>query len=74
MTGVYVGELQVIHPFLPISVFGFCGVAAAILASFLPETKGKEMPKTVAEAEDFGKGDSLWTQLVKSCSCKSPDS
>ena len=32
-------------------IFGFCGVFAGFAAFFLPETKGKNLPESIAEAE-----------------------
>ena len=60
MTAPFVGELKIIHPFLPIAVFGTMGVAAAFSSTFLPETKGKELPNTIEECENFGKADVMW--------------
>ena len=61
MTAPYVGELQDVDPFLPIAVFGGCGLNAAILSTFLPETKGTQLPNTIEESETFAKGDTMWT-------------
>ena len=60
MSAPYVGELKTIHPFLPIAVFGGCGLLAAILSTFLPETKGTRLPNTIEESETFAKGDTMW--------------
>jgi OCT family organic cation transporter-like MFS transporter 4/5 len=68
MTAPFVAELKSIHPFLPIAVFGGCGVVASLMASFLPETKGTEMPQTLTESEQFGNGDTLWSQCCNTCS------
>lgn len=64
MTAPFVAELKVIHSFLPIAVFGSCGILAAILTTFLPETKGANLPDSIQESEEFGKGDTLWKKLV----------
>jgi len=66
MTAPYVGELQVVDPFLPIAVFGGCGLIAAVLSTFLPETKGTQLPNTIEESEEFAKGDTLWTSCKRS--------
>ena len=63
MAAPYVAELKIVDAFLPIAVFGSCGVIAAIAATFLPETKGAELPNSLMESEKFGTGDTLW----KSC-------
>jgi hypothetical protein len=36
---------------LPLMIFGISGVAAGILAFFLPETAGHNLPGTIEEAE-----------------------
>ena len=66
MTAPYVGELQVVDPFLPIAVFGGCGLLAAILTAFLPETKGAQLPNTIEESETVAKGDTFWTCCKRS--------
>ena len=65
MTAPFVSELKNVNPFLPIAIFGGCGLLAAILSTFLPETKGAILPSTIEESEEFAKGDTMW----KSC-CK----
>ncbi len=68
MTAPFIGELKVVHSLLPIAVFGGCGVMAAVLATFLPETKGARLPSTVEESEEFAKNDTLWSS--RSCFSK----
>ena len=65
MTAPYVGELKTIDPFLPIAVFGGCGIIAAFLATFLPETKGANLPNTIKESEEFARGDTVWKTCNK---------
>jgi hypothetical protein len=38
--------------FVPMLVFGVVSVVAGVLAAFLPETRGKRLPETIAEAEE----------------------
>ena len=40
---------------LPLIIFGGLSVIAGVLALFLPETKGKILPETIEDAEQFGK-------------------
>uniref|UniRef100_T1JLE8 Major facilitator superfamily (MFS) profile domain-containing protein n=1 Tax=Strigamia maritima TaxID=126957 RepID=T1JLE8_STRMM len=40
---------------LPLVVFGIAAVLAGILALFLPETRGANLPDTLEEGEQFGK-------------------
>ncbi|XP_037082305.1 organic cation transporter protein-like [Pollicipes pollicipes] len=40
---------------LPLCIFGVCGLLAGGMTAFLPETSGRDLPTTVAEAADFGR-------------------
>ena len=40
-------------------IFGIFAIAAGFFSFFLPETKGKNLPTTVEEAENFYKGISM---------------
>ena len=40
---------------LPLIVFGSVAVIAGLLVLLLPETKGKTLPETIEEGEQFGK-------------------
>jgi len=40
-------------PHLTVTVFGVCAVVAGLLAAWLPETQGRELPYTVEEAEQL---------------------
>ena len=40
---------------LPLIIFGGLSVIAGVLSLFLPETKGKILPETIEDAEQFGK-------------------
>nr|XP_054773727.1 organic cation transporter protein-like [Lytechinus pictus] len=39
----------------PLLIFGTCTVLSSLLCIFLPETRGKELPETVQDDENFGK-------------------
>ena len=39
---------------LPLIIFGGLSVVAGLLSLILPETKGKVLPETIADAEQFG--------------------
>lgn len=45
-----------ISPALPLLVLGTIGITGGILALFLPETLDKELPQTLQDGENFGKG------------------
>ena len=41
---------------MPLLVLGTLGIFGGILALFLPETLDKELPQTLQDGENFGKG------------------
>jgi hypothetical protein len=41
--------------FVPLAIFGIISVVDGFLILFLPETRGKEIPDTINEAENFQK-------------------
>ncbi|XP_037074255.1 solute carrier family 22 member 21-like, partial [Pollicipes pollicipes] len=47
---------------LPLCIFGVCGLLAGGMTAFLPETSGRDLPTTVAEAADFGR-DQAWLPI-----------
>lgn len=49
-------------PFLILAGFA---VLAALAASFLPETKGRNLPANVDEASFIGRDDEFWSFLPK---------
>ncbi|XP_078577476.1 organic cation transporter protein-like isoform X2 [Branchiostoma floridae x Branchiostoma japonicum] len=44
---------------MPYVIFGGTSVAAGLLALLLPETKGKALPATIEDGENFGKEDGI---------------
>ncbi|KAG5338132.1 S22A3 protein, partial [Acromyrmex charruanus] len=46
---------------LPMTIISIVSFAAAALILFLPETLGRDLPQTLRQGEDFGKGQSFWT-------------
>ncbi|XP_041475653.1 organic cation transporter protein-like [Lytechinus variegatus] len=46
------GDLWIHSPLL---IFGTCTVLSGLLCLFLPETRGKKLPETVEDGENFGK-------------------
>ena len=46
-----------VDPSMPSIIFGTFSVAAGLLALLLPETKGKSLPETLEDGENFGRWD-----------------
>jgi OCT family organic cation transporter-like MFS transporter 16 len=46
---------------IPTLVFGGVAIFAAFMGLFLPETLNKEMPQSLEDGENFGKGDNAFT-------------
>ncbi|KAL5272987.1 hypothetical protein ACFFRR_000016 [Megaselia abdita] len=44
---------------LPLIILGITGIISGLLALFLPETLGHELPQTLADGENFGLGQKL---------------
>ena len=55
---IYLGAFDLRYPYAV--MFGVC-VAGVIAAAILPETAGKSLPETLADAEKFGKGDKFFS-------------
>ncbi|XP_035671194.1 organic cation transporter protein-like [Branchiostoma floridae] len=45
---------------MPYVIFGGASIAAGLLALLLPETKGKTLPATIEDGENFGKEDAIY--------------
>lgn len=56
----YVAYLKVVSIELPLIVLGSLGIIAGVLALFLPETLNQELPQTLADGEEFGRGQSMF--------------
>ncbi len=64
IVGGYLGEISTA---IPVSIFATCSFVAGIVTLFLPETKGRNLPDTLEEGRQFGKGENAFT----SCCSKS---
>lgn len=59
--------------YLPSMVLGALSVTGAALCLLLPETRDRKIPSTLAEAEEFGRGETMWSGCggrSSSCSIK----
>ena len=43
------------NPVVPQSIFGISCLLSAVLLLLLPETKGRPLPETIEDGENFGK-------------------
>ncbi|CAH1774990.1 unnamed protein product [Owenia fusiformis] len=50
----YVGLLSDVSRVLPLILLGIVSLVSGLLALFLPETKGKPLPETIEDGEQFG--------------------
>lgn len=56
----FIVYLQHIHQSIPLIVLGSIGIFGGFLSLFLPETLGHELPQTLADGEEFGRGQGMW--------------
>lgn len=56
----FVVYLSYLSPDLPLLVLGFMGIIGGILTLFLPETLDHELPQTLKDGEEFGRGQQFW--------------
>lgn len=56
----FVVYLANISPSLPLIVLGILGIFGGLLSLLLPETLGHDLPQTLADGEDFGRGQKIW--------------
>uniref|UniRef100_A0A182M546 Major facilitator superfamily (MFS) profile domain-containing protein n=1 Tax=Anopheles culicifacies TaxID=139723 RepID=A0A182M546_9DIPT len=56
----FVVYLANISPSLPLIVLGILGIFGGLLSLLLPETLGHDLPQTLADGEEFGRGQKIW--------------
>lgn len=57
----FVVYLANINPTLPLIILGILGIIGGFLSLFLPETLGHELPQTLTDGEEFGRGQTMWS-------------
>ncbi|XP_045472357.1 organic cation transporter protein [Harmonia axyridis] len=55
--------LDSFDPKIPCMIFAIIAIASGFLTMFLPETLGKEMPSTIEDGENFGIGDTCFSNF-----------
>lgn len=58
--------LDSFDPKIPAVIFGLVALLSGFLCCFLPETMNQPMPQSLADGENFGKGDTCFNCLGKS--------
>ncbi|XP_037931141.1 organic cation transporter protein-like [Teleopsis dalmanni] len=56
----FVVYLANISPMLPLIILGVLGIIGGLLALLLPETLNHDLPQTLSDGEEFGRGQSIW--------------
>jgi hypothetical protein len=56
----FVVYLSHIMPELPLIVLGSIGIFGGCLSLFLPETLNHELPQSLSDGEEFGRGQGMW--------------
>lgn len=51
---------KLIHPAVPNVLYGLLALTSSLLALLLPETKGRKLPDTLEEGENFGNSPDEW--------------
>jgi hypothetical protein len=54
---VYLSHIQTQ---LPLIILGLIGIAGGFLSLFLPETLNHELPQSLSDGEEFGRGQGMW--------------
>ncbi|BFF99404.1 organic cation transporter protein [Drosophila madeirensis] len=56
----FVVYLANISPALPLIILGLLGIVGGLLSLLLPETLNHDLPQTLSDGEEFGRGQSIW--------------
>lgn len=56
----FVVYLSHVSPSLPLIVLGILGIIGGMLSLLLPETLGHDLPQTLVDGEEFGRGQKMW--------------
>ncbi|KAM7358921.1 organic cation transporter protein-like [Cochliomyia hominivorax] len=56
----FVVYLSYISTMLPLIILGILGIVGGLICLLLPETLNHDLPQTLADGEEFGRGQSIW--------------
>ncbi|XP_065361705.1 organic cation transporter protein-like [Calliphora vicina] len=56
----FVVYLSNISAMLPLIILGILGIAGGLMSLLLPETLDHDLPQTLTDGEEFGRGQSIW--------------
>ncbi|KAH8270129.1 hypothetical protein KR018_004307 [Drosophila ironensis] len=56
----FVVYLANVSPALPLIILGILGIVGGLLSLLLPETLNHDLPQTLTDGEEFGRGQSIW--------------
>ncbi|XP_023301982.2 organic cation transporter protein-like [Lucilia cuprina] len=56
----FVVYLSYISAMLPLIILGILGIAGGLMSLLLPETLDHDLPQTLTDGEEFGRGQSIW--------------
>lgn len=56
----FVVYLTYISTLLPLIILGILGIAGGLMCLLLPETLDHDLPQTLQDGEEFGRGQSIW--------------
>ncbi|CAK1592856.1 unnamed protein product [Parnassius mnemosyne] len=60
----YIVYMATIATEIPLLILGTIAIAGGCLCMCLPESTGKEMPQTIQDGEDYGRGQKFWEMPV----------
>ena len=58
--------LDAVHPLLPSFIFGSMALLSGVWTLWLPETMAQPLPESLEDGENFGKGDTCFSNCLPS--------